>query len=110
MARPHLRRTCGFRCWSNEVVELKSFRTANVTLKPFAPANQYAVLFRDNDWNDYRIVAIGDHLRIYVNGTLFSELQDQQTGEQDLKGVRSHFSFTAARKPESSFAIFALNT
>lgn len=52
----------------------------------FAPANQYAVLFREHDWNDYRIVAIGDRVAIYVNGTLFSELRDQQTGEQDLKG------------------------
>lgn len=56
-------------------------------VETFAPANQYAVLFRDNDWNDYRIVAVGDHFRIYVNGTLFSELQDQQIGEQDLKGA-----------------------
>lgn len=53
----------------------------------FAPANQYAVLFRENDWNDYRIVAIGDRVAIYVNGTLFSELRDQQTGEQDLTGA-----------------------
>ena len=55
-------------------------------VETFAPANLYAVLFRDNDWNDYRIVAVGDHIRVYVNGTLFSELHDQQTGEQDLKG------------------------
>lgn len=55
-------------------------------VETFAPANQFAVLFRDNDWNDYRIVAVGDHIQVYVNGTLFSELQDQQTGEQDLKG------------------------
>lgn len=55
-------------------------------VETFAPANQYAVLFRENDWNDYRIVAVGDHFRVYVNGTLFSELQDQQTDELDLKG------------------------
>ncbi len=52
----------------------------------FAPARQYAVLFRENQWNDYRIVAVGDHVAVFVNGTLFSELQDQQTGERDLKG------------------------
>lgn len=51
-----------------------------------APANQYAVLFRENDWNDYRVVAIGDHVAIFINGTLFSELRDQQNGEKDLKG------------------------
>ncbi|MCA9063961.1 MAG: DUF1080 domain-containing protein [Planctomycetaceae bacterium] len=55
-------------------------------VEQFAPANQYAVLFRENAWNDYRIVGIGDHIAVYINGTLFAELQDQQTGEQDLSG------------------------
>ena len=47
----------------------------------FAPANQYAVLFRENDWNDYRIVAMGEHIAVSINGTLFSELRDQQSGD-----------------------------
>lgn len=55
-------------------------------VETFAPANPYAVLFRENAWNDYRIAAIGDHIAVYVNGTLFSELQDLQNGEQDLQG------------------------
>ena len=55
-------------------------------VETFAPANQYAVLFRENAWNDYRIIAIGEHVAVYINGTLFSELRDQQTGEKDLKG------------------------
>ena len=42
-------------------------------VEAFAPAGQYAVLFRENDWNDYRIVAIGDRVSVFVNGTLFSE-------------------------------------
>ncbi|MBL8816715.1 MAG: DUF1080 domain-containing protein [Planctomyces sp.] len=52
----------------------------------FAPAHQYAVLFRDNDWNEYRIIGIQDRIAVFVNGTLFSELWDEQTGEQDLRG------------------------
>jgi putative membrane-bound dehydrogenase-like protein len=56
------------------------------TTETFAPANEYAVLFRENEWNDYRIVAVGDHVKVFINGTLFSELQDQQTGAQDLRG------------------------
>lgn len=52
----------------------------------FAPANQYAVLFRENDWNEYRIVAVGHRVAVYINGTLFSELDDRQTGEHDLNG------------------------
>lgn len=55
-------------------------------VQTFAPAAQYAVLFRERDWNDYRIVAIGDRIAVYVNGTLFSELRDQQEGERDLVG------------------------
>lgn len=51
-----------------------------------APANQYAVLFRNNDWNDYRIVAIGERVAVFVNGTLFSEFIDRQQNERDLTG------------------------
>ena len=55
-------------------------------VETFAPADQYAVLFRQDDWNDYRIVAVGEHIAVYINGTLFSELKDQQQGERDLSG------------------------
>lgn len=51
-----------------------------------APADQYAVLFRPAEWNDYRIVAVGDHIAVFINGTLFSELKDEETGERDLSG------------------------
>jgi hypothetical protein len=56
-------------------------------VETFAPANQFAVLFRNNAWNDYRIVGIGHHVAVFVNGTMFSELRDQQTGERDLQGL-----------------------
>lgn len=56
------------------------------TEQRIAPPEQYAVLFRENDWNDYRIVAVGPHIAVYVNGTLFSELWDEQRGESDLAG------------------------
>lgn len=52
----------------------------------FAAAGNYEVLFRQNDWNDYRIVAIGERVSVYINGTLFSELYDQQTDAKDLFG------------------------
>lgn len=55
-------------------------------VETFAPANQYAVLFRENDWNDYRIVAIGERVAVYINGTLFSEMQDRQIDQRDLSG------------------------
>jgi putative membrane-bound dehydrogenase-like protein len=54
--------------------------------KRYAPLHQYPVLFRENQWNDYRIVAIGERIDVYVNGTLFSQLWDQQTDQKDLAG------------------------
>ncbi len=53
----------------------------------FAPAAMYRVLFRRGDWNDYRIVAKGAHVRVYINGTLFSELLDRQQNAADLSGM-----------------------
>jgi len=55
-------------------------------VEQFANQARYAVLFRENDWNDYCIRACGEHMSIEVNGTLFSELVDTQEGETDLSG------------------------
>jgi len=52
----------------------------------FAPAGMYATIFRENDWNDYRIVAVGERISVFVNGTLFSELVDRETKAKDLSG------------------------
>ena len=58
----------------------------NRTVEPFAPAQRFTAIFRENDWNDYRIIAIGPRMAVFVNGTLFAELVDHQTGEKDLEG------------------------
>lgn len=55
-------------------------------VETFALADRYEVLFRENDWNDYRIRACDEHMTVEVNGTLFSELVDKQQGERDLSG------------------------
>lgn len=55
-------------------------------VEAFAPADQFAVLFRENDWNEYRIIASGSHMSVFINGTLFSELVDTQADEHDLEG------------------------
>jgi putative membrane-bound dehydrogenase-like protein len=52
----------------------------------FAPPEQYQVLFREDDWNDYRIVAIGEQIDVYINGTLWAQLLDQEEGQKDLVG------------------------
>ena len=51
-----------------------------------APAQAYAVLFRESDWNDYRIVAIGERVSVFVNGTLFADFVDQEIDQRDLAG------------------------
>lgn len=53
----------------------------------FAPAHQYRVLTREDAWNEYRIVAIGDQIDVYVNGTLFSQLIDREENASDLNGA-----------------------
>jgi putative membrane-bound dehydrogenase-like protein len=54
--------------------------------KTFAPADQYQVLFRETEWNEYRIVAIGEQMDVYINGTLFAQLLDQEENAKDLSG------------------------
>lgn len=40
-----------------------------------------------NDWNHYRVVAKGNHLSHYINGTLMSETIDNQTSKAAEKGI-----------------------
>ncbi len=58
----------------------------NRKVQTFAPLQSYGVLFRQGAWNDYRIVAQGDRVSVYVNGTLFSELQDSQADQKENSG------------------------
>lgn len=66
---------------------VKILPDGNRVSKRYAPVHQYPVLFRENQWNDYRIVAIGERIDVYVNGTLFSQLWDQQSDQKDLAGA-----------------------
>lgn len=63
-----------------------------------SPANLYQVLFREREWNDYRIVAIGPRVAIWINGTLFCELQDEESGQVDLAG---HLAWQLHSGPET---------
>ncbi len=89
------------RFWSSGEVEFRSLMTARWLSRRLRPAHQYGVLFRDNDWNDYRIVAIGDRVSIFINGTLFSELRDLQSSERDLRG---QLAFQLHSGPETLFS------
>jgi 3-keto-disaccharide hydrolase len=52
---------------------------------------------KNEDWNEYRIVATGNHLQHYVNGTLMSEVIDNQKDKAATSGVialQAHQGFT----------------
>jgi hypothetical protein len=52
---------------------------------------------KNEDWNEYRIVAKGNHLQHYVNGTLMSEVIDNQKDKAATSGViglQAHSGFT----------------
>jgi hypothetical protein len=40
-----------------------------------------------NDWNEYRIIAKGNHLQHYVNGVLMSDVTDNDTVNRRLSGL-----------------------
>jgi hypothetical protein len=42
---------------------------------------------KNEDWNDYRIIAKGNNLKHYVNGILMSELTDNQKDKATFSGV-----------------------
>jgi hypothetical protein len=42
---------------------------------------------KNEDWNEYRIVAQGNHLQHYINGVLMSEVIDHQSDKAATEGV-----------------------
>ena len=41
----------------------------------------------EGEWNDYHVVARGQHITLAINGVTCSELIDQEEGHFDLKGI-----------------------
>ncbi len=78
-------------------IDQQGARVANT----FSPAGSFAPIFRENDWNDYRIVAIGERINVFVNGTLFSELIDKEDTAKDLSG---QLAFQLHSGPETRVA------
>lgn len=67
----------------------------------FAPASMFATIFRENDWNEYRIVGIGDRIAVFINGTLFSDLVDRENNARDRSG---QLAFQLHSGPETRVA------
>ncbi len=43
-------------------------------------------IIKTNDWNEYHLIAKGNRLQHYINGTLMSEVTDNDTANRRLKG------------------------
>lgn len=46
-----------------------------------------ATMRPDGEWNEYHIIAKGQHITLSINGVKCSELIDQEEGQFDLKGI-----------------------
>jgi len=57
------------------------------TEEPLAHVKSLKDTNRDNDWNDYHIIAQGNKITLKVNGLVTSELIDNQVAERELSGV-----------------------
>jgi len=57
------------------------------TQTPLAHADSLKDTNRDNDWNDYHIIAKGNKIILKVNGLVTSELIDNQISKRKLSGV-----------------------
>lgn len=59
----------------------------NKQVETFADADEVAKVFRSDSWNDYRVVAKGNHLQQYINDTLTCEVIDGQQDKAAEDGV-----------------------
>lgn len=56
-------------------------------VEKFGSAEELQGKVKNEDWNEYRIVAKGNHLQHYVNGALMSEVIDNQKDKAATSGV-----------------------
>ena len=53
----------------------------------FADKDELQAKIKKEDWNDYTIIAKGNHLQHYINGTLMSETIDNQKDKAATTGI-----------------------
>ncbi len=73
----------------NEPVE--SYIQSNVwthkgKIQPTANADSLKSFIKNDGWNEYHIVVIGNHIQHYINGVLVSDVTDNDTVNQKMKG------------------------
>jgi len=64
----------------------------------FATPESYRTLFKAGEWNHYRVTARASHVETWINGTLFSVLDDVQAGHARFSG-RLAFQLHAGNGP-----------
>lgn len=61
--------------------------TGKRTVTRFAPAADLTKSFRQDQWNEYHITAVGPKVTLRINGELVAELEDHETGKAASHGV-----------------------
>lgn len=56
-------------------------------VEKFGSAEELQTKVKNEDWNEYRIVAKGNHLQHFINGVLMSEVIDNQKDKAATSGV-----------------------
>jgi hypothetical protein len=57
------------------------------TAEQFGDAKELQEKIKKEDWNDYVIIAKGNNLKHFINGTLMSEVSDNQTDKAPKSGI-----------------------
>ena len=58
-------------------------------LNAVQPTDAIKALLKEKEWNSYRIVCLGDHLQVWVNGTQVTDLHDSMT-QSGFIGLQVH--------------------
>ncbi|HWK98479.1 MAG TPA: DUF1080 domain-containing protein, partial [Parapedobacter sp.] len=61
--------------------------TAGEAVESLGDRDSLRLLIKENDWNEIRIVAKGNQLEHYINGTLMSKVVDDDTTNRKLEGL-----------------------
>ena len=54
---------------------------------PIGTSEDLQSVIKSGEWNQYRIIARGNHLQHFINGTLMSETTDNDESKQSLSGI-----------------------
>ncbi len=85
----------GFLAKRGEIAQLNSGEDPAIT-GSLGDGDELKSKIKAEDWNTLRIVAKGNHLKHYINGTLMSEVTDNDTG---LRKMRGHLGLQVHKGP-----------